>query len=70
MKRKFDTHNYWLLFFVSENILIRLVKMALYENLNLRREETIPVLLLVLQSVFLGFFLGAFRCWSQYTFFE
>jgi ATP:ADP antiporter, AAA family len=34
--------------------------MALYENLNLRREETIPVLLLVLQSVFLGFFLGAF----------
>jgi ATP:ADP antiporter, AAA family len=34
--------------------------MALYENLNLRREETMPVLLLVLQSVFLGFFLGAF----------
>lgn len=34
--------------------------MALYEKLNLRREETMPVLLLVMQSVFLGFFLGAF----------
>ncbi|HPE18998.1 MAG TPA: hypothetical protein PLM76_10190 [Tenuifilaceae bacterium] len=34
--------------------------MALHESLNLRQEEVFPVSLLVLQSVFLGFFLGAF----------
>ena len=34
--------------------------MALHESLNLRREEIVPVSLLVMQSVFLGFFLGAF----------
>lgn len=34
--------------------------MALHESLNLRRDEVVPVLILVVQSVFLGFFLGAF----------
>lgn len=34
--------------------------MALHDALNLRREEIVPVSLLLFQSVFLGFFLGAF----------
>lgn len=34
--------------------------MALHETLNLRKDEVVPVAILVLQSVFLGFFLGAF----------
>jgi ATP:ADP antiporter, AAA family len=34
--------------------------MALHDTLNLRREEVVPVSLLLFQSVFLGFFLGAF----------
>lgn len=34
--------------------------MALHETLNLRKDEVVPVTILVLQSVFLGFFLGAF----------
>jgi hypothetical protein len=34
--------------------------MALHDTLNLRREEVTPVSLLLFQSVFLGFFLGAF----------
>jgi hypothetical protein len=34
--------------------------MALHDALNLRREEVVPVSLLLFQSVFLGFFLGAF----------
>ena len=34
--------------------------MALYEAMNLKREEVVPVSLLLFQSVFLGFFLGAF----------
>ncbi len=34
--------------------------MALHETLNLRRDEVVPVSLLLFQSVFLGFFLGAF----------
>ena len=34
--------------------------MALNDTLNLRRDEVVPVSLLLFQSVFLGFFLGAF----------
>ncbi|MDX9769004.1 MAG: hypothetical protein RBT19_01480 [Tenuifilaceae bacterium] len=34
--------------------------MALHETLNLRKEEVVPVAMMVFQSVFLGFFLGAF----------
>lgn len=34
--------------------------MALHETLNLRKDEILPVAILVFQSVFLGFFLGAF----------
>jgi ATP:ADP antiporter, AAA family len=34
--------------------------MALYDALNLRKEEVVPVSLLLFQSIFLGFFLGAF----------
>lgn len=34
--------------------------MALHDTLNLRRDEVVPVSLLLFQSVFLGFFLGAF----------
>jgi ATP:ADP antiporter, AAA family len=34
--------------------------MALHETLNLRKDEVVPVSILVFQSVFLGFFLGAF----------
>ncbi len=34
--------------------------MALHDALNLKREEVVPVSLLLFQSVFLGFFLGAF----------
>lgn len=34
--------------------------MALHDALNLRRDEVVPVSLLLFQSIFLGFFLGAF----------
>lgn len=34
--------------------------MALHETLNLRKDELVPVAMMVFQSVFLGFFLGAF----------
>ncbi len=34
--------------------------MALHDALNLRKDEVVPVSILVFQSVFLGFFLGAF----------
>ncbi len=34
--------------------------MALHDALNIRRDEVVPVSLLLFQSVFLGFFLGAF----------
>lgn len=34
--------------------------MALHEAMNLRKDEVVPVSLLLFQSVFLGFFLGAF----------
>ncbi|MFP4555854.1 MAG: hypothetical protein ACLFNU_03190 [Bacteroidales bacterium] len=34
--------------------------MALHDALNIRRDEIVPVSLLLFQSVFLGFFLGAF----------
>jgi ATP:ADP antiporter, AAA family len=34
--------------------------MALHDALNIRREEVLPVSLLLFQSIFLGFFLGAF----------